>query len=83
MISEWNDFTYSESPRCMMPSIRFHPREYIGWKKLFEEFQEGCLVHYYLLYLSGMKDVFLSLFGLTNPIKFLLKRTYGLEEDVV
>ena len=23
LISEWNDFTYSESPCCMMPSIRF------------------------------------------------------------
>ena len=33
----------------------------MGWKKLFEKIQEGCLVHDHLLYLSGMKDAFLSL----------------------
>ena len=27
----------------------------MGWKKLFEKFQEGCLVHDHLLYLSEMK----------------------------
>ena len=27
-----------------------------------EEFQDGCLVHDHLLYLSGMKEPFLSLF---------------------
>ena len=54
----------------------------MGWKKLFEKFQEGCLVHDHLLYLSGMKEAFPSLF-LAWPIKFLLMMTYGLEEDVV
>ena len=28
----------------------------MGWKKLFEKFQEGCLVHDNLFYLSGMKN---------------------------
>ena len=54
------------------------------WKKLFESFHEGCLVHDHLWYLSGMKEAFQSLFlYLTHPIKFLPMRTYGLEEDVV
>ena len=37
-------------------TISFCSREYMGWKKLFEKFQEGCLVHDNLLYLSGMKN---------------------------
>ena len=105
-------------------------REYMGWKKLFEKFHKGCLLHDHLLYLSGMKEAYLSLFltWLSNqvsaqenkcvgrsclknsikvvycmtifciwvewkkhiwvsfwpdfPIKFLLKRIYGLEEVV-
>ena len=36
-------------------------REYMGWKKLFENFQESCLVHDHLLDLSGMKEAFMSL----------------------
>ena len=54
------------------------------WKKLFEKFQEGCLLHDHLWYLSGMKEAFQSLFFyLTYPIKFLPMRTHGLEEDFV
>ena len=34
----------------------------MGWKKLFEKFQEGCLVNNHLWYLSGMKEALLSLF---------------------
>ena len=34
----------------------------MGWKKLFEKFQEGCLVHDHILYLSGMKEAYMSLF---------------------
>ena len=34
----------------------------MSWKKLFEKFQEGCLVHDHRLYLSGMKEAFLSHF---------------------
>ena len=33
----------------------------MGWKKL-EKFQEGCLLHDHLLYLSEMKEAFMSLF---------------------
>ena len=56
----------------------------MGWKKLFGKFQKGCLVHDHLLYLSEMKEAFMSrFFGLKHPITFLLIRTYGLEEDGV
>ena len=34
----------------------------MSWKKLLEKFQEGCLVHDHRLYLSGMKEAFLSHF---------------------
>ena len=34
----------------------------MGWKKLLEKFQEGYLVYDHLLYLSGMKEAFISLF---------------------
>ena len=60
LISEWNDFIYSEY-RCCIP-ISFCSREYMGWKKLFEKIQEGRLVHDHLLYLSEMKEAFMSLF---------------------
>ena len=40
----------------------FCSREYMSWKKLFEKFQKGCLVHDHHLYLSGMKEAFLSHF---------------------
>ena len=30
--------------------------------KILEKFQEGCLVHDQLLYLSEMKEAFISLF---------------------
>ena len=33
----------------------------MGWKK-FEKFQEGCLLLDHLLYLSEMKEEFMSLF---------------------
>ena len=41
--------------------ISFSSREYMGWKKLFEKFQEGCLVHDHLLYVSEMKEAFMSI----------------------
>ena len=44
------------------------------WKKFFEKFQEGCLLHDHLWYLSGMKEEFQSLFYLTYPMKFLPMR---------
>ena len=75
---KWFYFLLSLHVAWCFPS-GFCSREYKGWKKLFEKFQEGCLVHDHLWYLSGMKEAF----GLTNPIKFLLIRTYSLEEEVV
>ena len=33
----------------------------MGWKKLLEKFQEGCLVQDHVWYLFGMKEAFLSL----------------------
>ena len=50
----------------------FCSREYVGWKRLFEKFQEGCLVHANRLYLRGKKEAF----GLTHPINLLLMRTW-------
>ena len=42
----------------------------MGWKKLFEKFQEGCLLHDHLLYVSGMKEAYLSAFwpGTSNQV---------------
>ena len=42
--------------------------EYMGWKRLFEKFLEGCLVHDHLLYQSGKNEAFRSLF-LAWPIQ--------------
>ena len=61
LISEWNDFIYSESPCCKM-----HPNKFLQENllvgRLFEKLQEGCLVHDHLLYLSGILEAFKSLF---------------------
>ena len=45
-----------------MPPIKFTLKKYVGWKKLFENFQEGCLVHDHLIYLSRRIEGFMSLF---------------------
>ena len=69
-------FICSEPPCCLV-SAQENIRTY--WKKLFEKFQEGCLVHDHLLYLSEMKEAFMSLFWpeASNQV-FLLMRKYGL-----
>ena len=61
-ISEWNDLIIlkSESSCCRCLPSDICSRKYMGWKKLFKKFQEGCLVHDRLWYLSGMKEAFLS-----------------------
>ena len=56
------NFIYSKTPCCMMPPIKFTLKKYVGWKKLFENFQEGCLVHDHLMYLSRRIEGFMSLF---------------------
>ena len=55
------------------------------WKKmLFEEFQDGCLVHGQLWCVNGVILAILSLHVAGSLIiKFLLKRMYGLENNVV
>ena len=47
-------------------------------KKLFEEFQHGCLISE-----RNCSSHSESPFCLAPPVKFLLKRTYGLEEGAV
>ena len=55
----------------------------MGWKKLFENFQEDCLVHDHLFVSEwNERSIYESIFGLRHQIKFLLMRSYGLEEDV-
>ena len=50
---------------------------------MFEEFQDGCLVLGNLSYANGMILSTSESPCCQNPsIKFLLKRMYGLDEDV-
>ena len=49
-----------EFPFCPKPSIKFLLKRIYGLEDA-EEFRDGCLVHDHLLYLSGMKESFLSL----------------------
>ena len=58
---EWFLFILSLHVVWCIPII-FCSREYIGWKKLFKNIQKDCLVHDHLLYLSEMKEAFMSLF---------------------
>ena len=48
MISEWNDLSNSGSAFCLEDSHQFSAQEKNGLKLLFEEFQDGCLVHGHL-----------------------------------
>ena len=59
LISKWNDFIILSLHVAWCLPLGFC-REYMGWNKLFEKFQEGCLVHNILWYLSEVK-AFLSL----------------------
>ena len=62
----------------------FWSREYMVWKKiLVEEFQDWCLGQGHLWFVNGVILAILSLHNAGSlNIKFLLKLTYGLEEDV-
>ena len=77
------DFIYSKTPCCMMPPIKFTLKTVCWLEKLFENFQEDCLVHDHLSYLSRRIEGFMSLFLPTHPNQFLLMKTYGLEEYAV
>ena len=83
LISEWNDFIYSEYPCCMMhPKFllkRIYGLEEVVWKipkRLF-------IAWPYFVSKWNERSIYESLFGLKHPIKFLLMRTYSLEEDNV
>ena len=79
LISEWDDFSYSESPCCLTHPIKFLLETTMGWNMLFEEYQDVCLV-----LISEWNDFIYSETQccMMNPNKFLLKRIYGLEEVV-
>ena len=67
---------------CCLPSS-FCSRGYMVCKMLVEEFQDGCLVLGNLSYANGMiLAVSESPCCMKPSIKFLLKRIYGLEEDI-
>ena len=73
---EWGEFSYSEPPACQKPS------EYMIWKKLVEQFEDGCLVHFWYVY--GMILAISELPCWQKPsIYFLLKSMYGLKKMVV
>ena len=74
-------FLYNLSA-CCLPSS-FCSRGYMVWKMMmFEEFQDGCLVLGNLWYANGMiLAIWVSLL-LRPSTKILLKRIYGLKEDV-
>ena len=80
LISEWDYFSYSESQCCLTHPIKFLlDTIYTGWKMLFEEYQDVCLV-----LISEWNDLIHSESPCCkmHPNKFLLKRIYGLEEVV-
>ena len=64
--------------------LSFYLRGYMVWKMLVEEFQDDCLVLGNLWYANRMiLAISKSKICCMKPsIKFLLKRIYGLEEDV-
>ena len=64
--------------------LSFYLRGYMVWKMLVEEFQDDCLVLGNLWYTNGMiLAISKSKICCMKPsIKFLLKRIYGLKEDV-
>ena len=50
---------------------------------LFEEFQDGCLVHGHIGYINRMILAILSPFCLMHSIKFLFETIYGLKDAVL
>ena len=53
------------------------------WQTFFEEFHDGCVMLSRLRYHNGMILAFCVTYILAAPIKILLKRIYGLENDDV
>ena len=56
---------------------------YLGWEKLFENLRRLFSAWPSLVSEWNERSISKSLFGLSHPIKFLLIRTYSLEEEVV
>ena len=84
LISEWNDFIYSESPWSI--PISFCSREiWVGRSRLKSYLLPRRLFSAWPSFVSewNERSISKSLFGLTHPIKFLLMRRSGLEQDVV
>ena len=75
---------FSESPYCKKPSIHFWSREYMVWKKMFvEEFQDGCFSAWPFLMCEWDDFCYFWVSILPKAFHlFLIKRIYGLEEDV-
>ena len=60
VMCEWSEFSYFWISMMPKPSIKFFLKRIYGLEDV-EEIQDGCLVQDHLLYLSGMKEPFLSL----------------------
>ena len=78
-----DDFIYSESPCCMMHPNKFLLKRIYGWE-VFGKIPRR-LFSAWSSFVSkwNERSIYQSLFGLKHPIKFLLMRTYRLEEDFV
>ena len=85
LICEWDDFCcfwVAIMPEAFLKFLL--KRIYMVWKEMVvEEFQDGCLVHGHLWCVNGVIFAISESPNCPKPsIKFLLKRKYGLEEDV-
>ena len=85
LMCEWDDFCqfWVIQVAWSLPSS-FCSREYMVWQKmLVEEIQDGCYVHGHLWCVNGMiLAISESPYCQKHSINFLIKRIYGLEEDV-
>ena len=80
----WDRMIYAISPCCQNPSSNICARDYMVRKEMVdEEFKDGWIVHGHLWCVNGVIFAILESPYCWNPsIKFLIKRIYGLEEDV-
>ena len=82
LISEKNCSSHSE---FILPGIshQVSAQEDMVWKIMFEEFQDGCSMMDPLWHLNGMISAVADPLCCMKPsIMFLIKRIYGLEEDI-
>ena len=83
LISEWDDFSYSESPSCMLHPNKFLLIRKYGFKEVLKIQRRLFSAQPSFLSKWNERSIYESLFGLKRLIKFLLMRTYGFEEDGV